>query len=150
VLGPVTIDASVFVRATNLSEPGQQECAEVIAAVGSGHLMVVEPTFVVAEVAGVLGRRRLPAAGVAAVLDRIVRSPVVTLVPLDEAMAEEVAEMAMATHLRAADAIYVATARRYGSTLVTADDEQKLRAQSVIPAMLPAEFLAAEQPGVRP
>jgi predicted nucleic acid-binding protein len=49
----------------------------------------------------------------------------------------------VATQLRGADAVYVATARRYGSTLVTVDDEQRLRTEGVIPTMLPGEFLAA-------
>jgi predicted nucleic acid-binding protein len=141
--GPVTIDASVLVRATNHSEPGQGECEEVVATVGSRRVMVIQPTFVIAEVAGVLGRRQLPAAGIAAVLDRMLRPPTVTLVPLGEALAEEAAELAVVTQLRGADAIYVATARRYGSTLITVDEEQGLRAKGVIPVMLPAEFLAA-------
>jgi predicted nucleic acid-binding protein len=143
MVGLVTIDASVLVRATNHAEPGQRECEEVVARVGSRRVMVVQPTFVIAEVAGVLGRRRLPAGGIAEVLDRMLRSPTVTLIPLDEALARETAELAVATRLRGSDGIYVAVARRYGSTLVTVDDEQRLRAQSVIPAMLPAEFLAA-------
>ena len=143
--GPVTIDASVLVRATNLSEAGRRECMAVVATVGSRRLLVIQPTFVIAEVAGALRRRRPAATTLQAVLDRIVHLPAVTFVPLDEALAEEAAELAVATQLRGADAIYIATARRYGSTLVTVDDEQRLRAQGVIPAMLPAEFLAAFQ-----
>ncbi|MBN1629777.1 MAG: PIN domain-containing protein [Thermoleophilia bacterium] len=67
----------------------------------------------------------------------------VTMIPLDEPLAEEAAELAVTTQLRGGDAIYVAVARRYGGTLITVDDEQRLRAQSVVPIMLPAEFLAA-------
>jgi len=89
------------------------------------------------------GRRQPVTTALRAVLDRIVHLPAVTFVPLDEALAEEAAELAVATQLRGADAIYIATARRYGSTLVTVDDEQRLRAQGLVPTMLPAEFLAA-------
>ena len=139
----MTIDASVLVRATNHSEAGHRECAEVVAAAGSSRVMIVQPTFVIAEVAGALGRRRLSAPGIAAVLDRMLRPSTITLIPLDEALAEETAELAVTTRLRGGDAIYVAVARRYGGTLITVDDEQRLRAQSVVPVMLPAEFLAA-------
>ena len=139
----MTIDASVLVRAANQSETGHQECADVVVAAGSSWVMVVQPTFVIAEVAGALGRRRLPAPGIAAVLDRMRRLSTVTMIPLDEALAEEAAELAVTTQLRGGDAIYVAVARRYGGTLITVDDEQRLRAQSVVPVMLPAEFLAA-------
>lgn len=34
MLGPLTIDASVLVRAANLTEPGGHECQDVITAVG--------------------------------------------------------------------------------------------------------------------
>jgi predicted nucleic acid-binding protein len=140
---PVTIDASVFVRAANLSEPGHGECANIIAAVGLRHLVVIEPTLLTVEVAAALGRRGSSTARITAVLERLVRSPVVTLVPLDEALAAEAAELAVAAQLRGADAVYVATARRYGSTLITADDEQLLRAEGVVPAMVPSDFLAS-------
>jgi len=142
VIGPVTIDTSVLVRATALAEAGQQECEEVVVAVGEKNIPVILPTFVIPELAGVLGRRQPALGSVEAILNRIRGLPRVTFVPLDEALAEEAAELAVETKMRGADAIYVATARRYGARLVTADEEQRSRAPEEVTAVLPTQFLA--------
>ena len=44
-----------------------------------------------------------------------------TIVPLDESLALEAADVSLARGLAMADAIVYATARRHGATLVTAD-----------------------------
>jgi predicted nucleic acid-binding protein len=146
VIGPVTIDASVFVRATNHAELGRQECERVVAVVGKKKLVLILPTLVLPEVAGALGRRRLATGAIDAILDRVRRMPAATFVALDEALAEETAELAVQTRLRGADAVYVATARRYGTTLITVDEEQRERVPEDVTAMLPAQFLAEMEP----
>lgn len=54
--------------------------------------------------------------------------PNLTLVALDDALAEVAATIAADRALRGADAVYVAVAQRYGTTLVSLDHEQRERA----------------------
>ena len=143
--GPVTIDTSVLVRATNLSEAGQQECEEVVTAVGEKNIPVILPTFVIPELAGVLGRRQPAPGSVEAIVNRIRRLPRVTFVPLDEALAEEAAELAVETKMRGADAIYVATARRVRSQTRHCRRGAAVASAKEVTAVLPAQFLAGLQ-----
>jgi predicted nucleic acid-binding protein len=68
--------------------------------------------------------------------------PHLVLVPLDEPLALQAADVAAQHRLRGSDAVYAAVALRFGSTLVTLDREQRERVASVIPARLPFEALA--------
>jgi predicted nucleic acid-binding protein len=43
--------------------------------------------------------------------------------------------------LRGADAVYAAIARRYATTLVTRDEQQRQRASDVVPCLTPQEAL---------
>jgi len=68
--------------------------------------------------------------------------PHLFLVPLDQTLAGQAADIAAQHRLRSSDAVYAAVALRFGSTLVTLDQEQRERVAAVIPACLPAEVLA--------
>ncbi len=61
--------------------------------------------------------------------------------PLDRALALEAAEVAAICELRGADAVYVATARHAGATLLTLDAEVRDRAFGVIAVRTPAEWI---------
>jgi predicted nucleic acid-binding protein len=49
--------------------------------------------------------------------------------------------------LRGSDAIYAAVALRFGSTLVTLDQEQRERVQAALLSLSPLEALAQSAPG---
>jgi predicted nucleic acid-binding protein len=49
--------------------------------------------------------------------------------------------LAAAHRLRGADAVYLAVARRYGTTLVSRDDEQRTRGAAVASCKTPEEAL---------
>lgn len=66
----------------------------------------------------------------------------IRLIPLDDTLAQEAAELAADRALRGADAVYVAVARRHGCALVSLDREQRERAAAVVRALTPAEALA--------
>jgi predicted nucleic acid-binding protein len=57
-------------------------------------------------------------------------------------MARQAAELAAGHRLRGADSIYVAVARRYGTTLVSRDEEQRLRGSTLVTCLTPEEVLA--------
>jgi predicted nucleic acid-binding protein len=65
----------------------------------------------------------------------------VVLVPLDHLLAQEASDLCVQTGLRGADAVYVATARRFDAILVTLDEEQKRRVPDGMTALYPSEVL---------
>jgi predicted nucleic acid-binding protein len=139
--GPVTVDASVFVRATNLAEDGHDDCRRLLRLLGRKHVAVILPTLIIAELAGALGRRRSSSSSIKSTLERVRNIPGILLVSVDEALAEEAAELAVSARLRGADAIYAATARRYGAILVTVDEQQRLGAAREVETGTPLEVI---------
>lgn len=73
-----------------------------------------------------------------------------TLVSLTSITAKQAAELAATHRLRGADAVYVAVARRYGTTLVSRDDERRSRASALVPCQTPEEALDSRQTPERP
>jgi predicted nucleic acid-binding protein len=142
----LTIDASVFVRASVPREGGFEESRDFLLALGRSGRPVVLPTLVRPEVAGAISRGGHGTGSTLEVLAEIDNVPGVTFVPLDGPLAEEAAHLAMMTHLRGADAVYAATARRFDAILVTLDAEQRRRLPADITACSPAEALGLWDP----
>ena len=69
------------------------------------------------------------------------RMPHLVIIPVDNTLARQAVDVAAQYRLRSSDAVYVAVALRFGSTLVTLDRQQRERAQQVLMARLPAEEL---------
>ena len=67
--------------------------------------------------------------------------PHLTLVPLTTAVARQAADLAATHRLKGADAVYVAVARRYGTTLVSRDGEQRARGAEAVVCQTPEEAL---------
>ena len=67
--------------------------------------------------------------------------PHLTLVSLTPTVARQAADLAATHRLRGADAVYVAVSRRYGTTLVSRDEEQRSRGARVVACQTPAEAL---------
>ncbi len=142
--GPVTLDASVLVRSSALGGEGQEDCDRALLVLGERHVPIVLPTLVLVELAGALARRGKDPLAVERVLERVRTLPVSMFLPLDSAMADEAGALALEYRMRGADAVYVVTARRAGSTLITVDEEQRSRVpDDDVTTMPPAEFLAA-------
>lgn len=138
---PLTIDASVFVRASTPDEGGFEESRALLLALGHSLQPIVLPTLLRPEVAGAVSRGLRDSGSAAAVLAEIDRLPGVIFVPLDAALAEEAAKIAVRSRMRGADAVYAATARRFDAILVTLDNEQRDRLPSQITACSPSEAL---------
>jgi predicted nucleic acid-binding protein len=137
-----TVDASVFLNGFNPYELGHEESRELLRFLQDQSIPIIVPTLLLPEVAAAIsrGRRDLEQGyGFAAALRRL---PHLVLVPLDEGLAEQAAETAAQCCLRGSDAVYAAVAWRFGSVLVTLDNEQRERSSEVIPTRLPAEALA--------
>ena len=139
---PYTLDASVVMNAFNPAEAGHAISLQLQTVIQARSIPVVVPTLLLTEVAATIGRvlGDAPRAGDFAL--RLSRLPYLRFAPLTRPLALAAANLAADYHLRGADAVYVAVARQFGTTLVSLDDEQRTRAATIITTRTPAEALA--------
>src|SRR3984893_2289008 len=136
-----TVDASVFVNAFNPHEEGHADSLAILAAIQDGGDPIIVPTLLLAEVASAVARASDDSAGALRYANATAALPHLTLITLTPAMARQAAELAATHRLRGADAVYLAVARRYGTTLVSRDDEQRTRGTAVVRCQTPEEAL---------
>lgn len=137
-----TVDASVFLNAFNPREPGHENSRRLLARMQKNGTPIIVPTLVLPEVAAAVARGRGDADLARRFSNALSRLPHLVLVPLDMTLARQSADLAAAHRLRGSDAVYAATALRFGSTLVTLDQQQRERVADAICAQWPAEALA--------
>ena len=70
------------------------------------------------------------------------RLPHLVWVPLDEVLAQQSVDVAAQHRLRGSDAVYAAAALRFGSTLITLDQEQRDGLAGAVTTRYPVEALA--------
>jgi predicted nucleic acid-binding protein len=119
-----TIDASAYARDFDVRDSEHMTCRALFARLAADATPVIVPLLLLAEIAAAVSRERRDPIAARLTVDAIRAQPHVQLVPLDDALAQEAAELAADYALRGADAIYVAVARRYGCTLISLDREQ--------------------------
>ncbi len=144
-----TIDASVFVNAFNPQEEGHEASFALLASIQEMSDPIIVPTLLVPEVAAAIARATGDATGAVGYARSAAALPHLALAPLGPAMGRQAAELAAAHRLRAADAVYVAVARRYGTSLVSRDEEQRARGSNVVACRTPEEALADRSPAQR-
>jgi predicted nucleic acid-binding protein len=136
-----TIDASVFVNAFNPHEEGHGASLQILAIIQERGDPVVVPALIVPEIAAAVARVNANAAAALEYALAAAALPHLTLVALTHTIARQAAELATAHKLRGADAVYLAVARRYGTTLVSRDHEQCARGSSVAMCQTPEEAI---------
>jgi predicted nucleic acid-binding protein len=128
---PVTIDASVFVSAFTPSEEAHQASNAFMREARESGVPIIVPTLLIPEIAAAIGRGQgKPDLGYSFAIE-VSQFPNVTLVNLDESLAETAAEIAATHRLRGSDAVYAAVAVRFATSLVTLDTEQLQRVKKV-------------------
>jgi predicted nucleic acid-binding protein len=105
-------------------------------------LPIIVPALVLPEVAAAVARGRDDPDLARQFAAHLRRLPHTILVAIDEKLAAQAADIAAHHRLRGSDSVYAAVALRFGSTLVTLDEEQRQRVDEVIPTRLPVEALA--------
>jgi predicted nucleic acid-binding protein len=95
----------------------------------------------VPEIASAVARATDDSAGAIQYANATAALSHLTLVSLTPIVARQAAALAAAHRLRGADAVYVGVARRYGTTLVSRDDEQRTRGAAAVPCQTPEEAL---------
>ncbi len=136
-----TIDASVFVNAFNSYELGHANSYRFLAYIKTQAFPIIVPTLVLPEVAAAIGRGSRNATLARKLVNAVGRLPNLIMVSLDDGLAQYAADVAADYRLRGSDAVYVAVALRFGSTLVTLDQEQAARMASVLETQNPLEAL---------
>lgn len=137
--GPYTVDSSVFLNAFNPRESGSETSRAFLAQLHQDGFPIIAPVLVLPEVAGAIARGHRSTKIARRFAASLAQLPNLVLVPLDARLAMRAAESAARYRLRGSDAVYVAVAEQFGSTLVTLDQEQRLRASKAIPTRLPTE-----------
>lgn len=141
--GPVDVDASIWVAAYLENESGHQIALRLVTAVLHRGVPIEQPTITLVEVASALRRRGAELPEVGRRVAWLAGLSGSTYLDLDLRASIEAAETAMATGLRAADAVYLATARHTGATLITFDQELLAARLPGVRVMSPEAWLAA-------
>ena len=141
--GTFTVDASVFLNAFNPFEVGHQDSQRLPAHMQARAWPIIVPTLLLPEIAAAIGRGRDDTALARAFAAALSRLPHLVWVPLDQVLAQQAADVAAQHRLRGSDAVYAAVALRFGSTLVTLDQEQGKRVAEAVVCRSPAQVLIA-------
>jgi predicted nucleic acid-binding protein len=141
-----TLDASIFARDFDVRDPEHATCHALIEGLATAAIPVVVPTLLLAEIAATISRERRDPIGARLAVEALRAQPHIQFIPIEDALAQEAAELAADYALRGADAVFVAVARRHGCTLVSLDREQRERPAAIITTRTPAEVLAELQP----
>lgn len=136
-----TVDASVILSAFNLQEAGNAQSRALLQQFEQSGTPMIEPTLLLPEVAAVIRRGRQDEQLAREFALTLSALPHLVLVPLDEGLAGEAAAVAAQRAMRGSDAVYAATAFRYGASLVTLDLEQRDRVAAVVDCYTPEEIL---------
>lgn len=140
----------MFVNAFNPHEEGHEESLALLVAIQEHDDPIIVPTLLVAEVAAAVARASDDSVGALQYAYATTTLPHVTAVALTSTLARQAAELAATHRLRGADAVYVAIARRYGTTLVSRDEEQRSRGLAVVTCQTPEQALSQHSPARTP
>lgn len=137
-----TIDASVFLNAFNPYEVGHADSQSLLDRLQQAAAPIIVPTLLLPEIAAAISRGRKDEALATEFSLAVSRLPHLMLIPLDDTLARQAADVAAKHRLRGSDAVYAAVALRFGCTLVTLDQQQRLRVSQALPACTPLEAIA--------
>lgn len=138
----VTVDASVWLAALSPVEHEHPSSASLISALIARAVQLHQPGLFVIEVCATVARRTQDRRLALLAARTTLATPGLVVHELDHRLAALAAEVAATCALRAADAVYVATAQNAAATLVTLDRELRERAETVALVRTPGEWLA--------
>jgi predicted nucleic acid-binding protein len=132
----------VFVNAFNPHEEGHAASLRLLAAIQARGDPVIVPNLLLPEVASAVARATGDGPGALRYANAIAGLPHLTMMSMTMTTARQAAELASAHRLRGADSVYVAVARRYATTLVSRDEEQRTRSSAAMKCQRPEGALA--------
>ena len=107
-------------------------------------LPMIVPSLLLTEVAAAIGRGSRNADLARQFAGAVSRLPNLMVVPVDVALAKQAADIAADFFLRGSDAVYVAVALRFGTTLVSLDQEQLTRTAPALTTKRPIDIIRTE------
>jgi predicted nucleic acid-binding protein len=120
------------VNAFSSEENGSDESMSFLSQLGKERVPLIQPTLFLPEVAASIARKQ-DDTDAALELERELKNFLdITLVDLDEDIADFASEIAAKHRLRGSDAVYAAVALRFGTELITLDKEQLERLPKVL------------------
>lgn len=131
------IDASVYIALVNAHEREHSRCWAWLEQARAADDSVVAPVILLAEVAAALSRGMGDPTLARRVVQQLVRSEVIELIPVTLTIAEQAADIAAEHRIRGCDAVYVALADQLGDTLVTLDRQQLERGVALVTVRAP-------------
>jgi len=139
--GPFTVDASVFLSAFNDRETGHAISRRFLEVMRVQAIPTLAPTLLLPEVSAGISRGRQDAVLAQTFTTTLTRFPLLMLIALDKLLADQAAAIAAEHRLRGSDAVYAAVARRFGTPLVSLDQEQLTRVTAVLTTITPQAAL---------
>jgi predicted nucleic acid-binding protein len=133
----VTVDASVFVNAFSPDEEGSEQSLEFLNKLRKSKTPLIQPTLFFPEVVASIARRQDDAQAALMLSQELKKFPALTLIDLDESLADFASEVAAKYRLRGSDAVYAAVALRFGTQLISLDKEQLERLPKVLSVKKP-------------
>ena len=133
----VTVDASVFVNAFSPDEEGSDQSLTFLTKLRTDGIPLIQPTLFFPEVVASIARKQDSAELALELAKELGKFSRLTLIDLDENLAEFAGEVAAKYRLRGSDAVYAAVALRFGSELITLDREQLERLPKVLSVRKP-------------
>jgi predicted nucleic acid-binding protein len=137
----ITIDASVLVATGTPDDAAGADAAAFLTGAIAADVPIHQPTLTLVEVAAAIARRTGDADLALEAGQALLGMPGLVLHALDVDASADAAALAGRLQLRGADSIYAATALRHAATLVTLDDELRIRSRPVVDAVSPTEWL---------
>jgi len=134
---PVTVDASVFVNAFSSEEDGSDKSMAFLSQLSKDGVPLIQPTLFLPEIAASIARKQDDAEAALELEQELKNFLDLTLIDLDESLADFASEVAAKHRLRGSDAVYAAVALRFGTELVTLDKEQLERLPKVLSVRAP-------------
>lgn len=135
----VTVDASVFVNAFSPDESGSNESAEFLHSLQTSGIPIIQPTLFFPEVVASIARKQDDGDIALELAAELKKFPRLTLIDLDDELADYASEIAAKYRLRGSDSVYAAVALRFGTKLITLDREQLERLPKVLSVEKPFE-----------
>lgn len=135
----LALDANIWVASFDPSDAFHAESVALLGAAARRGLPLVAPAYVVLESVCALARRVGDPGVARAAGKKLAGHPALRLEPLTEALLATAERLGVERRLRAADALYAATAAQLGCPLISWDSELITRSD----ALSPRDWLAA-------
>jgi predicted nucleic acid-binding protein len=135
----LTIDTSVFVSRLRETDASHEVSRRFLQALADKPVIVILPTLVSPEIAGAVRRFTGDTASARDSLRILDLLPNLTMITVDDRVADEATSIAVASGMKGADAVFAAVANLFDAVLVSLDVSQRERCPGSTRALTPEE-----------